>query len=334
MKKQYLSVLNVVSCFSVIALHVNGNFWVYSNTKNWIYANIIESVFYFAVPIFFMITGATLLNYKKKYSTAIFFKKRVSKAFLPFIFWSVIAAVFLFVIDSKRFAGFGIRQMINGLLLTEYNQFFWYFPALFSVYLSIPLFASLEEKYKKRTIEYLIVVALIINVGGMFVTRVMHISVSHYFVAGVSGYLIFVLLGFYISEYGLERHVRRIVYILGLLGLGMHIVGTHILSMRQNEVVSSFKEYLNLPSVLYATAIFTFFKYMKWHKLIIKMVGFFEKQTFGIFLVHWFILKVLDIYRIQLITLRDKLMWTFGVFIVSWLIVLGLQRIPLLRKMV
>ena len=35
---------------------------------------VVETLAYWAVPVFFMITGVTLLGYREKYSTATFFK--------------------------------------------------------------------------------------------------------------------------------------------------------------------------------------------------------------------------------------------------------------------
>ncbi len=35
----------------------------------WVSANLLETIFYFALPVFFMISGATLLDYRSKYST-------------------------------------------------------------------------------------------------------------------------------------------------------------------------------------------------------------------------------------------------------------------------
>lgn len=59
----YITVLNVLSALAVVGMHTNGCFWQFSRERWWFTANIIESVFYFAVPVFFMITGATLLDY-------------------------------------------------------------------------------------------------------------------------------------------------------------------------------------------------------------------------------------------------------------------------------
>ena len=78
-KIEYLDVLNVIAMFAVVMLHANGCFWTYSTDRYWFEANIIESVMYFGVPVFFMISGATLLDYRERYSTKDFFIKRIKK---------------------------------------------------------------------------------------------------------------------------------------------------------------------------------------------------------------------------------------------------------------
>lgn len=42
-KKLYISVLNVVSCYSVVALHTNGVFWSRPHGRLWITSNFIET---------------------------------------------------------------------------------------------------------------------------------------------------------------------------------------------------------------------------------------------------------------------------------------------------
>lgn len=48
--------------------------------------NVIESVMYFAVPCFFMISGANLMDYRKRYGTKTFLIKRTKKTIIPYIF--------------------------------------------------------------------------------------------------------------------------------------------------------------------------------------------------------------------------------------------------------
>lgn len=73
-KVPYLSALNALSCIAVVMLHTNSCFWEFSKARYWVTANVIECVMYFAVPVFFMISGATLLDYRERYSTKTFFK--------------------------------------------------------------------------------------------------------------------------------------------------------------------------------------------------------------------------------------------------------------------
>ena len=86
----YFDLLNIFACFAVVALHVNGAVHTFAKTRNWVSCMFIEALFYFAVPVFFMLTGATLINYRKRYGTGTFFKKRLLKTLVPFIIWSII----------------------------------------------------------------------------------------------------------------------------------------------------------------------------------------------------------------------------------------------------
>ena len=53
----YISVMNVLAAVSVVILHANVSFWLdKSKPLYWPTANVIESVFYFAVPVFFMLS--------------------------------------------------------------------------------------------------------------------------------------------------------------------------------------------------------------------------------------------------------------------------------------
>lgn len=91
----YITVLNVLACFAVVAIHCsNVAFWNFQPTRTWVTGNLVETLFYPAVPIFFMISGVTLMDYLKRYDDKTFLKKRFSKTVLPFLAWSLIAYVY------------------------------------------------------------------------------------------------------------------------------------------------------------------------------------------------------------------------------------------------
>lgn len=149
-RKNYITLLSVISAIAVVCLHTNGCFWSFSKERYWFTANIIECVFFFAVPIFFMITGVTLIDYQEKYSTKEYFKKRINKTFIPFIIWSLFGLLFgIFAEKSISINDIDIKYIFNGIFSTSFTVIYWFFTSLFIIYLCIPLFSSVEKAKKK-----------------------------------------------------------------------------------------------------------------------------------------------------------------------------------------
>lgn len=91
----YFDVLNVLACFGVVAMHVNGLTHSFRYSLRWVQALSVDCLFYWAVPVFFMLSGATLLGYRSRYSTRDFLKKRFLRTFVPFLSWSLITYTWL-----------------------------------------------------------------------------------------------------------------------------------------------------------------------------------------------------------------------------------------------
>ena len=62
----YFDLLNIFATIAVVYLHCNGIVHTYTKGMSWAASLIIEVIFYWAVPIFFMLTGAKTLNYRVK----------------------------------------------------------------------------------------------------------------------------------------------------------------------------------------------------------------------------------------------------------------------------
>ena len=123
-RKIYIQILGVLSCLAVVVLHTNGCFWDFSYERYWLTANLIENLCYFAVPIFFMISGATLMDYRKRYSTEEFFKKRFWKTVVPFLIWSVVGIVWMYFNYGEHPAG--ILDAIQAIGTTKYVYIYWF----------------------------------------------------------------------------------------------------------------------------------------------------------------------------------------------------------------
>lgn len=337
----YFSVLNVLACFGVVLLHCNGEaFWGFSKSLTWISGNLIETLFYFPVPIFFMLSGATLLGYRKKYSTPVFLKKRFTKTFIPFLFWSVVALFYVAILGGWQ--DWNPLHIVDNILNTRYMTIYWFFIALFAIYLSMPILSAVEDKLKMDVYKYAIMIGLVFVAILPLVCNLLHISYNYELTPPViGGYVLFIILGYYLSKVELTKKQRLIIYALGIVGALVHFAGCWFLSYRHNELSMTFKGYTNLPSVLYAVAIFVWFKYFDFNKLM-KKLPWFEKVvnniaslTFGIYLIHGFF-----VYSLPGFIGFNPVSWvwrTFGalaMFIVCGGIVWILKKIPVVNKLV
>ena len=104
-----------------------------------------------------------------------------------------------------------------------------------------------------------------------------------------SSYLLFVIIGNLLCKTEIPLKIRVIIYIIALLGLLVHIFGTYYLSLKSGEIVSFFKEYDNLPCVLYSVGVFVFIQYSS-RKIKSESINRFfasmQNYTFEIYLLH------------------------------------------------
>ena len=294
-RKEYIDILNVISCLAVVLLHTNNAFWRFSYDSYWISANFIECIFYFAVPVFYMITGATIMNYREKYSTKTFFKKRCSKTVIPFVIWSVFAVIYFRVTQKNDFDTSSVRGIIDGIVNTKYVSIYWFFVGLFAVYLSIPVLSLIPKENRNRCYLYIVITAFVLNYAIPFVASVFpkgipyNSSLKMFF---GDQYIFYALCGWLIDNIEIKKKYRYGIYAFGLMGLLIHIFGTWYLSYRDGMINGLFKGYMNVPCILYSMAIFLlikmFFQSATPPVLYEKVVPFYKNTTYGIYLIHWY----------------------------------------------
>lgn len=338
---EYISLASVVSALAVIFLHTNDCFWTFSTARYWFSANIIESVFYFAVPIFFMISGAMLIGYNDRYDLKTYFSKRFTKTVIPFIIWSFIGLAFqIFYLNNIKMGDVNLTYLINGLINGNLTKVYWFFIPLFCTYLAIPLFSLVPDDKRKEIFTYLATLGFILNILIPFIIFVFNLKISWGIsIAASSGYLFFTLTGYLLHKYELKQKYKLILYLLAIIGLGMHIIGTYDLSIAAGKIVSTYKGYYNLPCALYSLGIFVFIKYdlvklMKFD-FINKIVNFLNYYTFGIYLIHWYLLEILiKTFNLPKFSIVFRLGAPFVILIISVGIIWIVRKIPIVEKIV
>ena len=338
-KIPYLTFAQVVAAVSVVFLHTNGCFWSFSAERWWVTANIIESVFNFAVPLFFMITGVTLINYPERYDLSAYFKKRLKKTVLPFLVWSLIGLAYQWYRGVIAADQITLPFVVRGILHSEIITIYWFFPVLFSVYLSMPLFAAVPKEKRRGIFGFLLAAALVCNALLPLLIQVFHLDLSWPVTVGAaSGYLMYVLAGVLLHENPPGAKARAVIYLLGLTGLAAQIIGTHRLSMAAGEIVRTYKGYVNLPVLLYSFAVFVLFSRIGPRVMaspvggLVRLVG---KYTFPIYLIHWYVMDtIVRTFHVPTTSIWYRLGAPFVIVPVVMLITWLLRKLPGVRAIV
>ncbi len=339
MKKiNYIKYLSVISSLAVVILHTNGCFWIFNKENYWISANIIESICYFAVPIFFMITGCTLIDYNERYSTKEYFTKRIKKTLVPFIIWSIFSIIWCIYFKNESI-NTNIFSMINGIINTKYNSIYWFFPCLFSIYLVIPFIASTKKEQRQSIFKYSIIITFIFNSMLPLIAKILNIEYnSAYYLPTFMGYVIYILLGYYLNNYEIKKSKRILIYSLGVIGLLTQIIMTQVLSFKNGFIVTTYKDYLNVPTILYSSAIFLFFKNIK-NKKTLKCLDYLTSKiddtTFGIYLIHYYLIDIaIKTINVNIFSIYYRVLGGVIIFLVSAIIVKIMKKIPIIEKCV
>lgn len=331
----FIPLANVIAALSVLYLHVNGGFWSMGiHHPQWFSANIIECVFYFAVPVFVMTSGATLLDFFDRYGLGIFFWRRIQKTVIPYIYFSILA-IPIYIWKGRLNPDTVTGQYIaSGLISGSLGPNYWFFPLIFCVYLSIPLFAAIRQDLRKKVFIYLAGAGFLLNILYPFANTIfswgMPGSIS---VALLNGYLIYIPMGYLVAHYKFKWPFRLIIYVVGLGGLFLHIYMTYTLSMDAGQMITIYKGYLNAPCVAYSVAIFLGIRYLGERvmkvKRFSKVIMFATTTTLAIYMIHQYLLEYFAevVLKIDITNLAYRLIMPWALFLVICIPVHFLQKL-------
>lgn len=334
-RKTYIDYLNVIACFCVVYMHHNSAVYHYKSEKLWFISLAVETLCYWAVPIFFMISGANLLSYRQKYSTLTFLKKRIMKTLFPWIFWSIGALVLQILKGTRVITNLNPAMIVSEILNCKVISIYWFFPAVIACYLIIPFFSSVEGKVENAVplfgglctvwfvMEYTIpLVFKFLNIDGN----------SELFVGG--GYLLYILLGYILDRVELVKWQRIVIYFAGVCSVIFRYVYTAVSSTGKGITDTTLFSYKQFHTVLLASAVFIFFKQINWSDVSERLNQFVRRLSslsLGIYLLH-----IVVVYQItgKFITV-DSMAWRIVApmitYIISGIIIWCLKQCRLTR---
>lgn len=196
------------------------------HTFLWTFQELMQAMFIFAVPIFFMVSGMNLLDYRKKYSTKVFFKKRFVRVGRALILGSI-ACYLLFGLLPGLFYGaqsiadgFGPVDFCKRFLTNSIIDIYWFLYTIIYLYLLTPLLSKIV--HDRRLLEYAIALTLFCSI---LIPAAKAIGINEEYFSPLlswplfaSSALLYFLLGYYLENYGLPLHWNALAWAATFLG--------------------------------------------------------------------------------------------------------------------
>ena len=123
----------------------------------------------------------------------------------------------------------------------------------------IPLISYVDKSNKIKIYSYCSIMLIITESLIPYIINVFHLQLVWIYKINIK-FIIYIFLGYIIQNYNFSNLNRNIIYILGLSGLLIHMIGTEILTLRYKKINLMHKGYANFPCILYSCSMFLFIK--------------------------------------------------------------------------
>ena len=315
----YLDILKIIGIFLMVANHCVDNVTPLERAEPWynLWGSVYNSFTRPAIPLFMMVTGILLLPTKMEMGA--FYKKKISRVIIPFLFWSVLYNLFPWLTGVINCAPETINlffkwvdpsqsfcDALNNVLMIPFNfsRFaiqMWYVYLLIGIYLYIPIFSAWVEKADKHSQRIFLgiwAVSLFIPYLRNYLSANVFGECSwnefglFYYFAGFSGYL---LLGHHLVKYPLNLSKAKkysLALITFAIGYAITLIGfknaTAVVG-QSDAMVELFFTFCSPNVALMSFAIFIVCQDVTIrNEKISRLITQFSICTFGIWMCHYF----------------------------------------------
>lgn len=286
----------VIATFAVVFLHVAAYVVVGSNlgSQSWWFGNIYDSFVRWCVPVFVMISGALLLHPDKMESMETFFKKRVSKIFIPILFWSV----FFLLWNLLNLNGTGkelkFLDLLKKLVSGRPHYHMWFLYMIITLYLFTPYFRKIIVNSTRREIKILVVFGFLIAALNAAISINYFCADSKLFINFFLPYIPYYFLGYLISTDNRDLSNTALwgVFIISasLTALGCYVFAVH------STLEKGVYFYNNLSITVIPMSVSIMYLLKSWKKPIIseKFTRAISLLTLGVYVIHPIILETIS----------------------------------------
>ena len=301
------------------------------------------------------------MDYRKRYNTREFLKKRIKKVLIPFLCWTVLMIIWKYNIGILKIEKFNIKNIINIFFANSEEGTYYFMFLILGIYITMPVLSILSEERYRNIAWY--------TVGAIFITQsflpiLLRIFGIKYFGAyeiqyssynipynylgqqfssieiHLGGYLIFPILGYLLSIQNFTKKQRIIIYTMGILSVVFRYSMTYYWTITSNKINNSLFYYVQFHSVLLACAVFVFVKNIDFTQITkldnnINLLSTISSCSFGIYLIHKIVMYYeINIFSINLYSWKWRTIGIVTTYTISLSIVYLLKKIPIVKQIV
>lgn len=290
-----------IATIAVILLHVAADL-LYTIGKGpieiWWIGNIYDGLTRFSVPLFFMISGALLLN--KDYELKTFLKKRFVRLVPPLLFWSLVYLVYNNLIYETTVYNVleFIKTVVRGLLYGSEDHL-WFVYEMIGLYLFIPIIRKYINHSTTNEILYFLIIWIITVLA---YNPYLHKYFPSVNLLNFTGYMGYMILGYYLTTFTVKKNFLAFLFIF--VGAFATIYGTYVESLAINSYSGIYYDYHSINIVVFTLGVFLLLKKTSINnKTARKIIAFISDHSFGVYLGHILVLQILN---------RNGLDWTIA----------------------
>ena len=337
----YISLVKIIASYSVVILHTNHAFWKfnYKTYKTfWLSANLLENIFFFAIPFFVLCIGATLLDFNEKYGIIKYCHKRIIKVVIPLISWSYIIYFYnVYCIKTMKKEKFTFENIWNIYYKHKANVIYGSFHSFIKLYMIIPFLAYIEKSNKMKIYTYGFLLLLVFQTICPYLISLFNPKLEWIYTIKYK-YSHYLFAGYLIHNNEFSQIKRYSIYILGFVDLFISIFGTKYLTIKHKKLINIHKGYLNLPCILYSCGSFLFIKdniYILLKVINKKYINYIGSLTIGPFFMHF---PIIDYYlkncSVDIYSLKYRLFDGSIIYIICLILTAFLKKIPIIKYIV
>ena len=327
----YLDIIKVIAFFMVIFNHCEEILISKSITL----FHIHNVMFYFckaAVPLFFMISGALLIEKRDTVSKII---SRIIRLLIPLILISLMW--------SKFKSGYiDFSKIINPSNNDFFAYWLWFLIPMIIIYIFLPLIRKYTLKYKDSNLFKKIIFLLLLFISIIFTFLDYKLKINLLFITNIFPLpLLYFVYGYLLSKGKRKKIYKNISFITLFIGVLFPTLIAYYLKINAKSYYF-LDDYKNIFSFLISISLFIIIKYFfekkKWNNSFTKVINHLASDSYGIYLFHVFVIEYMmkTVFMKELMDL-SKLESVF-VLIAIVVIVLDipiyiLKKIPVINKL-